>query len=108
MSNKKLQESEYESYFNALSRKMEGMPSELKVMAVSIMARDMTEWIPFYGISYDPAEKTVSLISEYIDHRIKNPASVYVEETDSGVKSIEINGGDGFTHRITFKEPITV
>jgi hypothetical protein len=108
MSSRKLQESEYESFFNSLSKAMQGEPSEIEVMAVSIMAREMTEWIPFYGISYDPAEKTVSIIYEYIDHRIMKPAEIYVDETDQGVQSIVINGGDGYTHRITFKHPVTV
>ena len=63
MSNKKLQESEYEGYFNSLSKGMKDGVAEIEVMAVSIMDRELTDWIPFFGISYDPSEKTISIIS---------------------------------------------
>ncbi len=108
MSNKKLQESEYETYFNTLSKGMKGGTAELEVMAVSIMDREQTDWIPFYGISYDPSEKTISIISEFIDHHIKNPTEINVQEGEKGVESVEINGGDGYTHRVKFKNPIAL
>ncbi len=108
MSSRKLQESEYKGYFNTLSQGMKDTSAEIEVMAVSIMDREMTDWIPFFGISYDPSEKTISIISEFIDHRIKNPAAVTVRETAAGVESVEINGGDGYTHRIKFKNPLTI
>jgi hypothetical protein len=108
MSNKKLQESEYEGYFNSLSKGMKDEAAEIEVMAVSIMDRELTDWIPFFGISYDPSEKTISIISEFIDHHIKNPTEITVQEGDKGVESIEINGGDGYTHRIKFKNPIAL
>ncbi len=108
MSTRTLQESEYEGYFDALSKKIKDTKAEIEVMAVSIMDRDLTDWIPFFGISYDPSEKTLSIISEYIDHRIKNPAEVKVHDDADGVTSVDITGGDGYNHRITFKHPIAL
>ncbi len=107
MSWKKLEESEYETYFDALSKGLKDEIAEIEVMAVGIMDKEQTGWIPFYGISYDPPEKNISIISEYIDHRIKQPQKVSVHEGDEGVDSIEITGGDGYKHLLKLKKPIS-
>jgi len=107
MSWKKLEESEYETYFDALSKGLKDETAEIEVMAVGIMDKKQTGWIPFYGISYDPPDKIISVISEYIDHHIKQPKEVSVHEENGGVDSIEITGGDGYNHLLKFREPIT-
>lgn len=106
MSWKKLAESEYEDYFDALSRGLKKEKAEIEVMAVGVLDEKQTGWISFYGISYDPSEKIISIICKYIDHRIKQPREVSVHETEAGVDTIEIAGADGYTHVLKFKDPI--
>ncbi|HHD63916.1 MAG TPA: hypothetical protein ENK96_06055 [Desulfobulbaceae bacterium] len=109
MSWKKLEESEYEDYFDALSKRLKdekAEKAEIEVLAVGTMEEKQTGWISFYGISYDPPEKIVSIICEYIDHRIKQPQKISVHETGAGVDTVEIVGGDGYEHVLKFKEPI--
>ncbi len=108
MSWKKLEESEYERYFNELSKALQDEKVEIEIMALSVGAQQQTRWIPFIGISYDPPEKTISIISEYIDHRIKQPREVYIEDTGSGITSIKISGGDGYEHLLKLKEPVSL
>jgi hypothetical protein len=106
MSWKKLEESEYEDYFDALSKGLKEEKAEIEVVAVGTMEEKQTGWISFFGISYDPPEKTVSIICEYIDHRIRQPRQISVHETGAGVDTVEIIGGDGYEHVLKFKEPI--
>jgi len=108
MPRKKLEEPEYEAYFDALSKGMKDQIAEIEIMAVGIMDKEQTDWIPCYGISYDPPEKTISIMCEYIDHHIKKPREVWVKENDAGIAAIEITGGQGYTHLLKFKTPITV
>lgn len=103
---KKLEESEYETYLDTLSRGLKDSSAEIEVMAVGIMDKQQTGWIPFYGISYDPREKIISISSEYIDHHIKRPREVRLHAGDKGVDSIEITGGDGYNHLLKLKQPI--
>jgi len=106
MPRKKLEEPEYEAYFDTLSKGLKNQVAEIETMAVGIMDKEQTDYIPFYGISYDPSEKTISIICEYIDHRIKKPREVWVKNNETGIAAIEITGGDGYTHLLKFKEPI--
>lgn len=108
MSWKKLEESEYETYFDTLSKGLKDKTAEIEIMAAGVMDKQQTAWIPFYGISYNPPKKVISIISEYIDHHIKRPQKVRVHEGDKGVDSIEITGGDGYIHLLKFKEPFTL
>ena len=103
---KKLAETEYESYFDNLSRGLKNQQAEIEIMAVGVFDKEQTSWITIYGISYDPGEKTVSVICEHIDHHIKNPQEVNVFEGEAGVESIEISGGGGYKHVIKFKTPV--
>ena len=107
MSWKKLEESEYESYFDGFSKGLKDEKVEIEVMAVSVMDKKQTGWISFYGISYDPPEKIISIICEHIDHRIKKPLEVNVLEGDTGVESIEIVGGDGYNHLLKLRKPVS-
>ncbi|HEB70079.1 MAG TPA: hypothetical protein ENI88_10745 [Desulfobulbus sp.] len=108
MARKKLEESEYEAYFDSLSKGMKEQVAEIEVMAVGIMDKEQTGWIPCYGISYDPPEKTISIMCEYIDHNIKKPREVWVKESDSGIAAIEITGAEGYIHLLKFKEPVAI
>jgi len=105
---KKLEESEYEAYFDTLSKALRDEKIEIEVMAPAVGDQQQTRWIPFIGISYDPPEKIISIISEYIDHRIKQPREVYVEDTDGGIASITISGGDGYEHLLKFNKPVSL
>ena len=107
MKRKKLEEPEYETYFDTLSKGLKSQTAEIEIMAVGLMDREQTNWISFYGISYDPSEKIISITCEYINHQIKKPREVMVQESDTGIAAIEITGGDGYTHLIKFKTPIT-
>ncbi len=103
---KELKEEEYRQYFDALSKKLGENKAEIEVMAVGVMEQEQTAWVPFWGISYDPPEKMISIISEYIDHHIKKPKEVRIHETDAGVTAIEIIAGDGFKHVLKLKNPV--
>ena len=105
---KKLEEPEYETYFDTLSKAFENEQVEIEVLAVSIGAQKQTRWIPLIGISYDPPEKTISIISEAIDHHIKGPREVQIHETDAGIDSIQITGADGYEHLLKLKKPVSL
>ena len=105
---KKLEESEYEAYFDTLSKAFTNEKVEIEVLAVSIGAQKQTRWIPLIGISYDPPEKTISIISEAIDHRIKRPQEVQIHKSDAGIDTIQITGADGYEHLLKLKEPVSL
>ena len=108
MKKKELAADDYESFFDTLSKGMKDEQVEIEILAVGLFDKEETRWITIYGISYDPAEKTASIICDQIEHLIKNPQGVNVFEDDSGVESIEIIGGGGYKHLLRFKKPIKI
>jgi hypothetical protein len=92
MSWNKLEESEYEDYFDTLSKGLKKEKAEIEVVAVGATEEKQTGWIPFFGISYDPPEKIVSIICEYIDHRIKQPRRISVHEMEPELTSLKYSG----------------
>ena len=105
---KKLAETDYESYFNTLSKGLKNQLVEIEIMAIGVFDKEQTSWITLYGISYDPSEKIVSVICEHIDHHIKKAQEVNIFEGDAGVQSIEIIGGGGYKHVLKFKTPVKI
>jgi len=43
------------------------------------------EWLPFFGISYDPKDDVIALALEGHDHLIHKPREIYIEGRRSGV-----------------------
>jgi hypothetical protein len=106
MKRTKLEETEYKTCFDTLSKGLNNETAEIEIQAVSIMDQEETNWVPFYGISYDPSEKVISIICKYIDHHVKQPDEVWINADGKNISSIEITGGDGYIHIVKFKEPI--
>ncbi len=69
----------------------------------------LAEWIPLRGISYDPRDKAlfISLGREgkvSVEHLIRDPREVYVQEETSGISNIGVADKNGNTEIIRFRD----
>ncbi len=103
---RKLAKSEASDYCDTLSRKLRGGQAEIEVMAVGIMDKKETAWIPIHGITYNPEEDILYIYCDHLDHQIRKPREINLYETDRGLEKIEIIGANGYNHLLHFKNPI--
>jgi hypothetical protein len=99
MATRKLERTQWQTYFDQVSHDLGGKEVELEVAAPDIGAQIEAEWTPITGLSYDPKDDLLEVATDAIDHLIEHPQDIYVEDGVDGLHSVEIIDGDG-THQI--------
>ena len=64
------------------------------------------DWIPFIGLVYDPKDDLVEVALEGLDHLIRSPREIEVEEGNGQLVSIEIIDAQEDHQIIKLKEPL--
>lgn len=108
METKKIEKTQWESYFNEWDKKYrEGQLPKRKVQ-IEIVNQDLgdqveTFWQELIGLSYDPKDDVFEVAAERHDHLIHKPTEIYVEEENGDLKAVEVVQWDGTKNIISFK-----
>ncbi len=104
MATHELPKSQWESYFDRVSKHLKASQTEIEVVGMNLGDQVEGEWILFYGISYDPKDDVVEYLLEGLDHLVRHPKQVLVDDDVEGLKSIEVVDRDGVRHIAKLKE----
>src|SRR5260221_3521773 len=77
---RKIPRSGWQSYFDAMSKVMDGRQAELEVESLGLGDQIETEWVALDGIVYDPKDDLVEMVLEDLDHMIGKPREIWVDE----------------------------
>ena len=66
------------------------------------------QYLPITGIFYDHKDDLVGVTLEGLDHMIRHPQSIYVEESGDGVAAIAVIDGDGTNHLVKLRRPLAL
>ncbi len=109
MATRQLDRSEWKAYFDRVSKALGAKLVEIEVASLDIGDQVEGEWIPFMGITYDHKNDVVEVALEGVDHLVRRPQAVYVDEDAAeGLRSLEIVDGDGRKHLLTLKTPLAL
>jgi hypothetical protein len=97
---------EWRIFFDQLSKALIGKRAEVEVASLDLGDQVMAEWIPMVGITYEPNDDVVDVALDSINHVIRRPQQIGVDETPAGVASIAVTSGDGTKHIIRLKDPV--
>ena len=106
MQARKLDKSEWQSYFDRVSKQIGGRRVEIEVASLDIGDQIGVEWVPLKGMTYDPHDAQLEVFTEGLDHMIRNPREIYVEETAEGLATIEARDERDRTQIIRLKTPL--
>src|SRR5258708_28518923 len=76
---RKIPRSGWQSYFDAMSKVMDGRQAELEVESLGLGDQIETEWVALDGIVYDPKDDLVEMVLEDLDHMIRKPREIWVD-----------------------------
>ena len=96
------------SYADRLSKALLGTPAEVEVASLNFGVQLAAEWIPLLGILYDHKNDLLAATFEGLDHMVRHPQDIYVQEDGGQVQSIEVIGSDGTRHIIRLRQPIPI
>jgi hypothetical protein len=108
MTIRKLKKSQWRPFFDGISKILEGMRVEIEVASLRLGDQIDAEWLPFLGITYDPKDDIVEVALENVDHMIRKPRDIYVDETAGDFISIAITDAEGTEQIVKVREPVAL
>lgn len=106
MSLMKLEKTDWQSYFDHMSKSLEGKRAEIEVDALSIGAQIEADWVPLIGITYDRRSDVLEVAVEGLDHLIGKPVEIWIDQAGTELSSVEVVDKQGYRHIIRLHDPL--
>jgi hypothetical protein len=102
----KLEKSDWQNYFDNMSKILEGKRAEIEVDALAIGAQIEADWVPLIGITYDRKSDVLEVAVEGLDHMIAKPAEIWIDQAGTELSSVEAVDNQGYRHIIKLHDPL--
>lgn len=106
MATVQLDKSEWQPYFDRVSKALAGEQAEIEVSSLALGNQVEADWLPLYGITYDPKSDLVEVLVEGLDHLIHHPQSVFVDHNGGGLRSMEVIEEDETRQIVRLRGPL--
>lgn len=106
MSARKLEKTDWQGFFDYLSKALEGAPTEIHVDSLALGDQVEAEWLPLLGMVYDHKDEMIEIALEGLDHMIHGPREITVDEGNGAIISLQIIDGDGNQQIVLLREPL--
>jgi hypothetical protein len=103
---RKLDKSEWRAFCDHLSKALLGSDSEAVNASLSVGEEVAAEWVPLLGFAYDPRSDSFDIALGGLEHRVRKPETLYVDEGPSGIAALEVIDGGGLRHRLRLDRPL--
>src|SRR5262245_9350146 len=87
--------SEWRAFFDVMSAALVGKQAEIEVASLDVGDEIVTEWIALLGVTYDSHDDLLDVALDRLDHLIRSPREILVEEGPTGIASIAVLTEDG-------------
>jgi hypothetical protein len=109
MAAERIDRSQWEPYFDRLTRSLIGKTAEIEVASLDLGDQIDAEWVPLIGITYDPKDDLIEVALEDLDHLIPSPKEVYVDMAVGDVLvAVEIIDADGTRQIVKMRDPLAL
>jgi hypothetical protein len=101
-----LDRSDWQQFFDGLSRLLEGKQADIHVESLSLGSQVAAQWIPLLGITYDPKDDLLEIALEGVDHMIQKPGQIFVEIGGDGIQNLEVVDQENVRQVVRLREPL--
>jgi hypothetical protein len=106
MTTRKLDKTQWRTFFDRLSTTLEGKQAEIEIASLRLGDQVEADWLPLLGIAYDPDDDIVEVTLEGLDHLIPKPRELYAEEGPGGLTALEIIDADDVKQIVKLRDPL--
>jgi hypothetical protein len=96
----------WQAYFDRLAVTLRSTRVEIEVTGLGLGQQVEADWIPLIGLSYDPRGDVFAVIAEGVEHLIRHPKQIHVDQELDWVNSVEAIDAEGTHHIVLFKESL--
>lgn len=108
MTTRKIEKAEWKTFFDGVS-KVGGLDSkcaEIEVLGLNLGDHIAAEWVPMFGVVYEPKSDVLEVGLEGLNHMIHKPKMIHVDESVAGLRSISVIDEDDIQHIIRLRDPL--
>lgn len=106
MTIRRLEKSQYQGYFDRVSRELGACRARIEVSGVDIGNQVEAEEAVLHGLVYDPADDQFEVVTEAVDHLVSHPQDIYVDDDIEGLHSVQLLDMDGHKQVIELSAPL--
>jgi hypothetical protein len=101
-------QAEWRTFFDALSKAATGKRVHIEAASLELGDQVVAEWLPLLGVTYDFHDDLfdVALGGLELDHLIRHPREVFVQEGPTGVELIAVVTEDGVKQLLRLRDPL--
>jgi hypothetical protein len=103
---RKLDKSEWRTFFDRITKGLLGKRAEIEVAALNLGDQIEVEWLPLLGITYDSKDDIVEIALDGLDHLVHGPKEIYVDIAGAGLTRLEIIDRDGVARIVQLRDPL--
>ncbi len=104
MTIRKLEKPEWRPFLDVMSKLLAAKEAEVELASLNLGDQIEAEWLPLLGISYDPRDDVVDIALEGVDHIIRKPREIYLDNGAAELTSLEIVDADGVRQIVKLKD----
>lgn len=106
MTIRKLERSDWGGFCIRASRGFLGRQADVEAASQQMGFQLEARRLPLIGMSYDPKSAVLELLLGDLDHLIREPREVYVDEEPLGIVTLQIIDAGGGRQIVTLREPL--
>jgi Family of unknown function (DUF5335) len=106
MPTRKLDKREWHPFLDGISKLLEAKEAEVEVASLALGDQIEAEWLPLYGLAYDPKDDVVEVALEGLDHMIPHPREIYVQDGTAGLTSLEVIDATGAKQIVKLRDQL--
>ncbi len=106
MTIRKLERSEWRPFLDIVSKLLETKEAEIEVASLELGDQIEAEWLPLLGITYDPKDDVLEVALDGVDHMIRGPREIYLDNGAEALTSIEIVDANGVKQIVKLKDKL--
>ncbi|HXW70646.1 MAG TPA: DUF5335 family protein [Methylocella sp.] len=103
---RKLEKAEWGAFLEHLSKQFPAAQVEIDIGPFTPGGNVQTNWASLLGLAYDPKDDLIEVAVEGLDHMIRQPREIYLEQGEGSLASIEVIDAGGGRQMIKLKDAL--
>lgn len=101
-----LAKSQWQAYFDHVSKALGAVQVRIEVSGLTLGDQVQAQSIPLTGLSYDPKDDVLAVLSEGLRHLISHPTQIHVDHEGEWLRSIEAVDAEGNHNILLLTQPL--
>jgi hypothetical protein len=106
MTSRTIAQAEWRAFFDSMASGLVGKRAEVEAASLDLGDQIVAEWVPLLGVTYDAQDDLLDVALSGLNHLIRRPREIYVQESPQGIETVAVLSADGVKQMLHLKDPL--